>query len=230
MLENRGPTVVSVWGTGWAVGSVLVFLVATSLQTWTASLAFLGALPVGSVIMGVPLFFTANEARAAHPRIEATAWVLAFAATVSIYALSVSSDAGGINAVTTRAMHQRSEWASPYPRELVTSLWCFAGFTMISGLASALLEASVSFRRRLIVESAVFVACIALSIACGLLLFVIGGPIFWNASDMLPGSPILHDVGGVAGAAFVSGCLVGAGIRYGRLRLASAHQLNAVPA
>ena len=222
-MESRGTTVVSIWAAGWAFGSVLVVLVATSHSIWTPSLAFLGAIPVGSALMGVPLFFTANEARAPHPRAEAIAWVLAFAAMVSIYAVSVSSDTAAINAVTTRNMHERYA-ASRYPPEFVSFLRCFAGFTVISAAASGVLEATVSFRLRLIIESTVFVLCIAISMACGLLLFAIGGPIFWGACDVLPGPAALHDVGCVAGAAFLSGGVAGAGIRYGRRRLAS-HRL-----
>ena len=223
VMENRAAAVVSLWGGGWAVGAILVVLVSASRSTWTPSLAFLVALPVGSVLMGVPILFTANEARAAHPRAEAIAWVVAFAAMVSIYAGVVSSEPAAINAVTTADMHKRSP-TSPYPPELINFLWCFAGFTVIAGAASGGLEATVCFRPRLLIESALFVLCIAISIAFGLLLFAIGGPIFWGTCDVLPGPPVLHDVGCVAGAAFLCGGATGSGIRYGRRRLAAHRQ------
>jgi hypothetical protein len=215
-VSRSWPALVA-WGAGWAAASILLPLSARGVDPSSTAVVFAAAFVVGTALVGWPIYTTARGANARYPVAEATLWVLLLAAMAVIFVRATMSFEP-INAVTTeeiRMGQHGSTW--PYPPELIWGLRTVGAYCALVALSTSLLNGAHGLLGRLW-RAALLSVGIAVCLGAAVLIFVLAGPFLWRlfpaysvgASDIWRLIPM--EIVGFAAAAFVSGCVAGAGM------------------
>jgi hypothetical protein len=164
---------------------------------------FAAALLLGGLLLGLPIYVTGRRAGVKFPAAEAVIWTSLLAVAVVVFVLTTRPAFGAVNAVTTEDIRRHGgTW--PYPLELVWGVRCAVVFCAVAGASSMLVNGGSRRPLARAWRAALLSVSVAMSLGGAMLLFALGGPMVWRLIPL--------DVAGVAAAAFVPGCVAGAGI------------------
>jgi hypothetical protein len=194
---------------------------------------FAAALIVGAPLVGAPIYVTARGTGARRPGVEAALWVVLLGTIVVVFVRATMSFEP-INAVTTEDIRRRQHGGTwPYPPELVWGLRGAVAFCTLAGLSSTLLNGGTRHVFGRLWRAVLFSTGVAISLGAAALLFALAGPPVWRLFPLrtLGGSGVWGlipiEMVGVATAAFLPGCLAGAGILAARRVLRDTSQARA---
>jgi hypothetical protein len=215
-VSRSWPALVA-WGGGWAAASILLPLSARAVGPSSTAAVFAAAFVVGTALVGWPIYTTARGTIARYPVVEATLWVLLLAAMATMFVRATMSFEP-VNAVTTEDIRRGQHGGTwPYPPELIWGLRAAGAYCVLVAVSTSLLTGAHGLLGRLW-RAALLSVGIAVSLGAAVLIFVLAGPLVWRLFPLYRvGAPdvwrvVPLEIVGVAAAAFLAGCVAGAGI------------------